>query len=123
MTVRDCASRGPVGLPEAHSGRIRVSAVSSPALHQIPFGNALAAPRRVWGAPLYLSWARRPGPVLPRKPPGVGTLRWDRHRAVCRARASVTLSSQLLRGWAPASAAARAASQRCFRFTPDSRHG
>ncbi|KAJ1105076.1 hypothetical protein NDU88_002484 [Pleurodeles waltl] len=47
----------------------------------------------------------------------------DRPRAVCRARASVAHSSQLLRSRALASVAVGAASRHCLCSTPDSRQG
>ncbi|KAJ1089971.1 hypothetical protein NDU88_003111 [Pleurodeles waltl] len=74
IAVSGTLGRGAVGLPESHPGRIRIAAVSSPALRQ-----TLSE---------MLSWHRAPdgpGPVLPRGPPVVGTLCRDRPRAVRRA--------------------------------------
>ncbi|KAJ1163626.1 hypothetical protein NDU88_004082 [Pleurodeles waltl] len=87
----------PGGPPEAHSGQIQISAVSTPALHKIPLRIALAAPCHVWGVPSYLRWARQPGPVLSRGPSEVCAFCRDHPRVVCRARASVTFASDLLR--------------------------
>ncbi|KAJ1193394.1 hypothetical protein NDU88_002692 [Pleurodeles waltl] len=63
------------------------------------------------------------GPVLPRAPLGVSAFCRDRPRVVRRARASVVFGSDLLRGWAPVSFSARAASRCCFRSALDSRQG